>query len=378
MKIFMVHSRTVKRFSPFLIALTVIVLIPVLRTHAAPVLGGQDCTMITGRQSEPVDSKTEVRFKKYMYNSASPKTFASMMDLERWCFLWDEERIKDAGRRQERMDFRSRTLQDRFYHIDVGATKKEDQEPRVAIPETDKELKDLSMNRQIRIRARLINRNCDPGGRTGWEMEEYAICLKELKKITDASSEIVEKSRLAGSSLRTEQRRRNAITPRENTERAGYGEGSSVEDVQSSSEEEGKLNKAVFDPEGPGSAPLSNTLENRIRSHVNRRDCHRVTPPEAKVRCLWLVQYQLVSRQPGADRAVSRLRSRGVLEGAVIRRGIDSVYRESIGSIGAIDKQRRLLGFRPSPRTIQEIKENYQEAIVVPGDCAVDPKLCNK
>jgi len=361
-------------------AFTVIAVAPVLRTHAAPVLGEQDCTEITGRQSEPVDHKTEIRFQRYLYNSSSPKTFQSTEHLERWCFLWDEEKTKDVSRREKKTEFRNRTLTNRFGDLGIVITERKEEraEPTFEVPETDKELKDLSLNRQSRIRARLINRNCDPGGRTDWELEEYAICLKELKKITDAASETVEGSRLSGSALRTEKRRRNAITPREDTERTGYGEGSSDADRQSAIGEEGKLNEAVFDPKGSGSEPLREALENRIRSHVDRDDCHRVAPPEAKTRCLWLVQYQRISRGDRFDRAQTRLRTFGVLNGTGIRRGIDTESRKNISSVQAINIQRRLLGFRPSPRTIKEIKENYQEAIVVPGDCKVDPKLCNQ
>lgn len=375
----MVQYSTVKRFL-VLIALTVIAVAPVLRAHAAPILGEQDCTAITGRQSEPVDRKTEVRFARYLYNSTSPKTYVSTETLERWCFLWDEEQKKDVSRRERKIEFRNRTLSNRFGDLGIVITERKEErgEPSFVVPETDKELDDLSVNRQARIRARLISRNCDPGGRTDWELEEFAICLKELKKITDAASDAAESSRLAGSASRTESRRRNAIIPREDTEKTGYGEGSSDADRPSAVSEEGKLNEAVFDPKGPGSEPLSEALENRIRPHVDRDDCHRVAPPEAKTRCLWLVQSQRIVREGRMEHTRSRLRSYGILNGAGIRRGIDTESRKNISSVQAIDRQRRLLGFRPSPRTIQEIKENYQEAIVVPGDCKVDPKLCNK
>lgn len=375
----MVYSYTVKLFPPFLIALTVIAVSPVLRLHAAPILGEQDCRTVEGRQPDPVDRKTEVRFRRYAEGSASPKTFANITALERWCFLWDEEQTKDVSRRERKMEFRTRTLPSRFYDLGIIITERKEErvEPFFA-PETDKELKDLPPNRRARVRARITNRNCHPGGGTDRETKEYAICLKELKKITDAAGDHVEGGRLVGSASRTEQRRRNAITPKEDTARTGYGKDSPPEDEQSFIGEEGKLNETVFDPQGAGSAPLSAALENRVRSYVESRDCHRVTPPEAKTRCLWLVQSELMNRQGRIDRAQIRLRTFGVLNGAGIRRGIDTVSRKSIGSVQAIDRQRRLLGFRPSPRTIQEIKENYGEPVVVPGDCQVDPKLCNK
>ncbi len=362
-----------KRFLPFLIAPIVAFSIPFLQATATPVLDVRNCTAVEGRLTEPLDTHTEVRLKKYLSRSAFPKTFSNMEELQRWCSLWEENEKTKVVSRESRLDFRMRTLLQRFYKEEGDS---EATGTIAEAPETDLELEDLAPNRQARVQSRINRRNCEAGGTTDEALEEYAICLKELKKVIDQATDTIEGRRMVRQIVRTE---RHLTSAQKDARVKGgdYSKGSASEETQSIDQKE--TNAIQFDPAGPGSEPLQESLENKIGEYVNRGDCLRVTPPEAKVRCQWLVQKNIVGRQGVGGRAESKLRSLGILNGTTIRRGImQDVYRERIDTSQSIVRTRRLQGFRPSPRTVKELQENYQTPIVVPGDCQVDPKLCNQ
>lgn len=346
---------------------------PFAPVSATPILDGVRCDEIDGRLETPLDTHTEARYEKYLDQFSTPKTFSTEQDAERWCYLFEQREATSATNRTRSDIFRNRTLLERFNNINVDSRGGAPTIP--TAPVTDVELADLPPNRQARILRKIRLRNCSDGGKTADEIEEYAICLKELTKIIETSDKVVIHRRVERLSERVS--KTSTIGNSLLQQRSGdYTRNTATQDLQSTEQAVGAA--STFDLHGPGSVPLAAPAEIKVKNYVDRHDCSRVRPTESKVRCEWLVQYGYYLRLQDPGRSESSLRSLGLLNGTILRRGINQAYRSAVDSTQGILNTRRLQGFRPSPRTIQDLKENYQSPIVVPGDCAVDPKLCNK
>ncbi|HLC76009.1 MAG TPA: hypothetical protein VJB82_02740 [Candidatus Peribacterales bacterium] len=346
---------------------------PITFVGATPILGTVRCSDIEARLETPLDTHTEARFKKYLDGFSTPKTLASEEEAKRWCYLFELRESIEATNRVHRQDFRTRTLLQRFDNINVDTTGEKTTPP--AAPLTDVELSDLPPSRQAKILRKLRLRNCTEGGGTTEEIEEYAICIKELAKAIESSDDAVLRRRVERLSERVSQ----PSTPSESSrsqETGDYTRGTAAQDLQSI--HQAVVDVRTFDLHGPGSQPLSVPIEAKIKPYAERHDCSRVSIGESKIRCEWLVQYSYYLRKLNPSRSEANLRSLGLLNGVLLRRGVNQTYRSAVESTQGILNTRRLQGFRPSPRTIQDLKENFQSPVVVPGDCQVDPKLCNK
>ena len=366
----MVYLLTVRKAFFLLIGILAVVSLKGTANTAA-ILDMRDCEGFSERLEEPLDSHTEVRFARYLQEGSFPMTFENETYAARWCYLWEKEQAQNEVNRRERTDFRSRSLQERFDNIGIGS-----RTPAAgSFPTTDKELTDLVPHRQARVRARLKNRNCEMSGNSSEELEEYAICLKELVKVFSITDKTKEERRLSRLGLRVPKPNRETREPL--VQRTGDYTRRSVlrtaEVIQSAAATH------QFDPLSIGSIPLDEALENKIRVGVGRHDCSRVVPVEARIRCEWLVQKSYRTQAGLLGRTESRLRALGVFEGGLIRRGVGQANsNDETASVQSTIQTRRLLGgFRPTPRTIQEAQENFQSPVVVPGDCTVDPTRCN-
>jgi len=358
-----VYFITVRHLSFLTVSVVALLSVPLFVASATPILGAIRCDDIEGRLSTPLDPHTEARYRKYLSRSSHPKTFATQQDAERWCFLVEEREASESENRSSREDFRRRTLIERFDNINLDTS----EEMRIVpeAPLTDTELTDLPPSRQARILRKIRLRNCSVGGGTETETEEYAICIKELKKSIQLSDDAVVHRRVSRLAKRIS--KTTTINDALQKQRTGdYTRGTAAQDMQS-------IRQAVtiekeFDLKGPGSQPLSTVDEAKIKLYVARGDCSRMSLAKSKVRCEWLMQYGYSMGLQRSNRLESRLRAFGLLNGTVLRRGISQTYRSAIGSTQGILNTRRLQGFRPSPRTIQEAKENFQSPVVIPGD----------
>lgn len=312
-----------------------------------------------GVMEEALDSHTEARFSRYIQRSGEPRTFTSEEQYQRWCTLWNDNESIKSTRRSTRADLRTRSLDQRFYKVrqeraDVDFT-------------TDLELEDLSPSRQGRILQRVKSENCDPGSQSEDDLIEYAICKRLMDEKDTARDTIITNRRLEIRGLRSSARIQSAVEQRRQIRMSGYSSGAVSLEVQSIEKQE--RSEYEFDPEGPGSIQLSESLENRIRFFAEREHCIRLVHGEQKVRCEWLVKFNRNQRKGEQEKAQRRLQRAGISEDFRVRRGVDQTYRSSIGTTSNVIKSRRLQGgFRPTPRTIQEAQEMFQAPVTVEGD----------
>jgi hypothetical protein len=108
--------------------------------------------------------------------------------------------------------------------------------------------------------------------------------------------------------------------------------------------------------------------------------CPKNTTEELLVRCQYLLLERRFNRAELIKKVQSRIRSTGLVQGILIRRGVElgSNYRSSLTTTVSLVKQRIKYGFRPRPKTVQEA-EGLQDAIVLEGDdddCQKKSKDC--
>ncbi len=328
----------------------------------------QNCDEVS-ELAEELDRHTEDRFLRYLRNNSFPRSFSAEEQLQRWCYLWNDKNARDAARRDRGHSNRaSRTLEERFYLT-------EEEKEGIVVPTPEGSFENLPQNRKARILERVKNDNCDPGGGTERELEEYAFCLQLMQERNARREEILQSRRnIAGGGAT---RLRSAAEERRVRRLAGHASKFAPAD-RSSILERAEKGAEMFDSEGPGSEPLSNALEAKIKRAVNRGDCSRLRSEEERIRCLWLMAKDRFQRAALRARVEKRVRTSGVSASSRLRRGVSVHYRSLIGTTRAAIQHRRLEGgFRPTPRTIQDLKQ-YKDPVVVPGDCEIDPKLCNK
>ena len=122
----------------------------------------------------------------------------------------------------------------------------------------------------------------------------------------------------------------------------------------------------VFDEDGPGSELLGKSEEARIRRYVENNNCTKVPRSAWIERCEYLVKYRNHQREKSLSRSESRISNQA--GDALIRRGVSTFYRSSIKNTTSIIQLRVKSGFRPRPRTIQEVEDNFQDPVNVEGD----------
>ena len=320
---------------------------------------------------EVLDSHTESRFARYLQTSGEPRTFTSEEQYQRWCFLWNENETLKTTRRSTRADIRMRSLDVRFYKVR--------QEREEIDFSTDLTFEDLSPSRQGRVLGRVKSDNCDPGSGSERDLVEYTICKQLVEEKDTMRQNSYQSRRLDIRAIRsTPARIKRAVEDRLARRLQDYTGGSAGATEIRSIDQSVDEGMEDFDPEGEGSVPLDESIENRIKRYVDRGDCLRLRNDVEKQRCEWFIQYNRHRRKAQQAQVLNRLRSKGVGDDVRIRRGVQQTYRGMIGTTRGVIQSRRLQGgFRPTPRTIHEAQENFQTPVVAPGECEIDPLHCN-
>lgn len=330
------------------------------QVHATLIFGEQPCEGVSGG-SEPMSTHLESRYARYLRRAAFPRTYGSQEELERWCYLWEEKQQADEDRRATRLDLRDKTQAERF-NIFEDVVQTVDDLPAFDIEGVGSEPLEEA-HREIRMQERAKSDNCS----RLIIQEEIDRCTYLIRLRYHIRDQAVERRRLARARSRT------IYEPSTRTRPTGIITKSAEGDRQSLEQQD--LNVTIdFDPDGPGSDELSESEENRIMRYVENGSCSRLRQELHRVRCEFLVK----ERQYNQSKIRIGSQSRAAKVTGTLRRGVYTDYRRTVGNAAGIERTRQESGFRPTPRTIREAQENFQDPITVPGDCQIDENLCNK
>lgn len=325
-----------------------------------------------GDGSEPLDTHSERRISRYLRYTICPRTYRNTPKGEavrtRCEYLLAELREAQETRRGLRLDIRTRSLAERLYSPTKEPifTEKPPFDPQGAGSEP------LAPLPESRVRRYAGNDNCQVNALTDEEQTRCLFLMRERDNIRDLA---VERRRY------TLRRSRPYVAPR--TAKELLREIARRDVIKSAQSDRAGFRRPTqvtfedFDFSGSGSESLTEAKENRLYRYVEADKCPRNASQEINERCDYLLRYRRFVRAREVEKAQERLRNRGFLGGRIIRRGIDSVYRNLIGNVLSLQDIRRSAGFRGRPKTLEEAESNFQAPVTVPGDCQIDPNLCN-